>query len=316
MISINQNRVAALIRSYKKEIDAHAKLIADKLDEVTTTAVPAGQNKYIARLKKYGKKLVTAKPDELERMKTGLNGIITFNPDIAAHTVFKNKILAALDYQTQRSKFYPEYFRKLGIKSCVYCNSQLCVTVEDEAGRNVARFQVDHFIDKGRHPGLSVALYNLYPVCSSCNNKKGIKSVGFKLYADETTSKKSPYSFTLENKDKIVAEYVSKRDPKLIKIKFTEPTAATGEHKLNSIFSIQGIYDTQIDIVEELIIKKHVYNDSYKKELCEKFNALFDEKTFNQLIVGNYLQSSEIHNRPLSKFMQDIARQLELIPEE
>lgn len=313
MISINQKRVDALVKSYKKDIDDHTALIIEKLDAIATTPLPAGQDRYIAGLRRCGRKLITATPKEINDIKNRLDRILTLDTSDENHKNFKNKILTALGYEKLRSDFYPEYFRKLGIKSCVYCNSQLCVTVEDDGGRQVPRFQVDHFISKSHYPGLSVALYNLYPVCSSCNNKKGVKNVMFLLYADEPDTKHSPYSFILENKDKIVAEYISKRDAGLIKIKFVEPTPKRGHHSLNSIFSIQGIYDTQIDIVEELIMKKHIYNDSYKEYLKEEFKDLFDEKMLNRLIIGNYIEETEIHNRPLSKFMQDMASQLELI---
>ncbi|MEI9909134.1 MAG: hypothetical protein WDO71_05390 [Bacteroidota bacterium] len=45
---------------------------------------------------------------------------------------FKDKIIDALGYNKLRSDFYPEYFQKIGIKSCVYCNAQLAVSVDSE----------------------------------------------------------------------------------------------------------------------------------------------------------------------------------------
>ena len=58
----------------------------------------------------------------------------------------------------------------------------------------------------------------------------------------------------------------------------------------------------------------HIYDASFKKDLLTNFKTLFkDEATLNRMIVGNYIEDTNIHRRPLSKFMQDIAQQLGLI---
>ena len=74
-------------------------------------------------------------------------------------------------------------------------------------------------------------------------------------------------------------------------------------------------YNTQKDLAAELIIKSKIYNDSYKKMLMNTFNKLYGKNPmmFKRIIVGNYTERNEIHKRPMSKFTQDIARQLKLI---
>ena len=79
-------------------------------------------------------------------------------------------------------------------------------------------------------------------------------------------------------------------------------------------FCITGIYNTQKDIVAELIQKKEIYTESYKQHLANQFKALFKDKSvINRLIIGNYDSIEDIHKRPMAKFTQDIARQLHLI---
>jgi len=40
---------------------------------------------------------------------------------------------------------------------------------------------------------------------------------------------------------------------------------------------------------------------------------MFDNNSIsNRLIVGNYVEPENIHKRPMAKFMQDLANQLEL----
>lgn len=64
----------------------------------------------------------------------------------------------------------------------------------------------------------------------------------------------------------------------------------------------------------ELIQKKEIYTESYKQHLAKQFKDLFkDESIINRLIIGNYDTVEDIHKRPMAKFTQDIARQLNLI---
>jgi hypothetical protein len=66
--------------------------------------------------------------------------------------------------------------------------------------------------------------------------------------------------------------------------------------------------------VEELILKAKIYTKTYKKALLKSFPKLLTSVNLsNRLILGNYIDSNEIHKRPMAKFMQDIAQQLKLI---
>ena len=103
------------------------------------------------------------------------------------------------------------------------------------------------------------------------------------------------------------------RDADELEIKFKEPDNP-GYLKFNDTFSVAGIYSTQKDVAEELILKAEVYTESYRKSLIRDFPKIFtDANLTNRLIVGNYVDKNEIHRRPMSKFMQDLAKQLGLI---
>lgn len=314
MIAIDKKKVDDLIQIYKKDITAHIKWVQDKLDAALAGTAGAKEQAYINELLLQGEKLVKASLSEISAVKDRFDEIKKIT-DSKADIIFKNNILNCLGYKKLRSEFYPGYFKKLGVKSCVYCNSQLCITVDDEHGNLVARHQVDHFISKDKYPCLSIALFNLYPVCGSCNNKKGVKNLQFQLYAEEKSIRKGAYGFSIKNKDKVVPKYLSNRNPANIEIVFEEPDVDPENCKLNELFSIQSLYNTQIDIVEELILKRHIYDSSYNQTLIKQFPNLFanDDKIIERLIMGNYYQEDEIHNRPMAKFMQDIARQLELL---
>ncbi len=68
-----------------------------------------------------------------------------------------------------------------------------------------------------------------------------------------------------------------------------------------------GIYATQLDVVEELIIKRTVYNESYKGTLIKAFPKLFNRSNLSErVLLGNFTSPADIHKRPLAKFMQEI----------
>jgi hypothetical protein len=232
---------------------------------------------------------------------------------------FKNKLINIMGYEKLRTykkngsikPIYPQFFNDLGIKACVYCNSNLTITIKQENKEPVARFQVDHFIDKASYPCFSISFFNLYPVCSSCNNKKGNKPVDFDLYSNNLTNTiKSDYKFLLSKKS--IAEFRLTKDISSLIIMFQDRNST-----LNQLFAIEEIYNTQKDLAAEIIIKSEIYNESYKKTLQNSFSKLYGKGkssiNFNRIILGNYTEPKEIHKRPFSKFTQDIAKQLGLI---
>lgn len=314
MKSIGTSRVDSAITLYSTELTKHEKKLKRALAHLKKGVNTQDQKKYVQKLHDLGIKVITANPQQLSKLKKEFNSIKTLDPNRKADQKFKEKILTAMGYKYRRSDFYPLYFQSLGIKSCVYCNSQLCVTVESSSKDLIAKFQVDHFWPKDEYPCFSVSLYNLYPTCASCNNKKGIKKVAFQLYKKIGSKDPSPYSFELHNHRTAVAQYLATRDPKVLKVLFNEPLPGKGNERLNELFSIEGIYNTQIDIVEELIMKKEIYTTVYKKDLLKLFNHLFKSPVeLDRLILSNYVELDEIHKRPMAKFIQDIARQIDLI---
>lgn len=216
---------------------------------------------------------------------------------------FKDEILGALNYKGLRGSFFPTCFRELDIKACVYCNSQLTLSVEKENGKISAKFQLDHYYPKDKYPYLSIAFFNLYPVCASCNLSKSNDPINFVLYDDSLIDE---FKFEID-KDSVV-RFLLNRDIKELKIKFQ------GDSLFEKMFSIDAIYDTQKDIAEEIIIKHLIYNESYRNNMKDKFrNNRISDSLINRYILGNYVEKNEIHKRPMSKFMQDIGKDIGLI---
>lgn len=269
---------------------------------------------YLNKLIKDFEKIVLAKPSELETFKSDFP--LPNKTNKQKQKRFKDAVLKDLDYTTLRSNFYPKYFQSIGIKSCVYCNAQLTVAVDTEDLKKKkitkAKFQVDHYIPKSEYPCFSISLFNLYPVCASCNNSKSAKKIQFLLYSETNHFRKSEFEFILDSASK--ATFLLNRNSTDIEIKFKQPKTTGGYDDFNKTFDIEGVYETQKDLAEELILKAEIYTKSYRKSLLKDFKTLLkNEAILNRLIIGNYTEKEEIHKRPMAKFTQDIAEQLGLI---
>lgn len=235
-------------------------------------------------------------------------------------------IVAAMRYKELREKEFLILIQSMGIKNCVYCHANLAVTVEKSyfLRNNPARnqvagavneirglFQLDHRYAKSQYPFLCTTFYNLYPVCANCNQIKSQKESSFDLYAE--TNDLDIFNFNV--KDESIVAYWAKKDNQLLEIAVNHLFISDAEAEAYlSMFDIREIYGTQKDLAEELIHKKLVYNDLYKKELYDEFRLLFpDQDMVDRMIIGNYDQPGDVHKRPMAKFVQDIARNIGLI---
>lgn len=261
-----------------------------------------GNAQYLNYLISNLERIIYAKPNELSILESEFEEIM---PKQNIEKRFKDILIKAMDYNGWRNTFYPKYFHELGIKSCVYCNSQLAIV----SNKTSNHFEIDHYKAKDKLPCFSTSFYNLYPVCGSCNRKKLNNDILFELYTNEKNI--SDFSFEIEITS--LSKYLISGENSDLKILFNEKNSY--ESKFNSIFKIEGIYNTQKDIAEELILKSKIYTETYKNTLVKSFDKLYQKGSIGKrMIIGNYLEDSEIHNRPLAKFTQDIAKQLGLIP--
>lgn len=306
----------AEILDFKKEIRANLK----KMLKDRRLRLSKDKENYIRKLISFSKDIIVAKPNVLVKYQKAFDKIITSDQmESKTFETFRKRVIKELGYTARRSGFYPKYFFKIGIKSCVYCNAHLTVAIEKEEQlktkkefRYKAKFQVDHYLPKSKYPSFSISLYNLYPVCGSCNNCKSANELKFLLYSNQNKIIASPFKFTL-NKG-VVAQYLISRKLEDIKFTFYEPLVNPPFKTFQDVFDVQGIYDTQKDLAEELILKAEIYTEQYKAKLKKQYPRLFTTPgIFNRVLLGNYSSEEDIHKRPMAKFTIDIAKQIGLI---
>jgi len=324
MISIHESKIYELFNSYHLEID---KIIMNSLHAVkqlrTTPDKTGGRGnerisilltskeiEYLDYLICHFQDIVMASPNEIRTLKGNFDKIIDGTEMAKNHKNFKNELIVRMGYTNYRKSHYPSYFSQTGVKACVYCNSQLAVTVKTVKNERSAKFQVDHFLPKSEYPCFSISYFNLIPVCGPCNGKKSANAVDFNFYSiNQDDLKISPFEFYLDKKS--LVKYRINGNVEELEIKFLD----SQNRKFNENFDIEGIYNTQKDLAEELVLKSMIYNRKYLKSLQDSFKKMYPNRMpmVERLLIGNYSKSKDIHKRPMSKFTQDIAKQLGLI---
>lgn len=224
---------------------------------------------------------------------------------------FYEKIIRAMRYDEVRNREYAPYIRKLGIKTCVYCNAQYSLPTHGKGNNkaDVTTYEIDHFYPKSLYPFLCTTFFNLVPSCGSCNRRKNDKQVKFCLFVEQN-DQKSRFPFRIALNKKSVIKYLISTDKDVLDFELEADAEMLNSHK---IFHLDAIYNEHKDIAEELVWKHRIYSSSYRLAVMKQFKNLFnmgDEECY-RLLFGTYPESASIHKRPLSLFMRNISEQLD-----
>lgn len=313
MIAIHLEKVKDIQKKYISDIEKQRKNALKKLKDFKKTKIQLclDERNYLDLIINFFEQenILQSTPDEIEFYKTIVGRAPLDSRKSRKLKPLKKFIIEKLDYKGLRNSFYPKYFNDIGIKACVYCNSSLTVSVEKTPNNYSARFDVDHYEPKDEYPFLSIFLFNLYPACAPCNRRKSKSTkVKFRLYSDKLEETRySKYKFKLDIGSK--SKFLITKDVNDLDFTF-EPEF----NVLQTELYIKEIYNTQKDIIEELITKQIMYDEHNKRSLHNSFSKLnLHSDLYLRTLVGNYTKESEIHKRPMAKFMQDIAKDLGII---
>jgi hypothetical protein len=312
MIAIDQKKVVQIQNDFKNEIEKQRENALGKLNNIDKKVYTSSEIDYLESVIKLyeTKDILISKPSKIEDLKKQIK-CIPLNSK-SPNKGLKSEILDSLDYKGLRSSFYPNYFYYLGIKACVYCNSVLTISTQKKKPKSIehkGNFDVDHYQSKDDYPFLSIFLFNLYPACAPCNRKKSKSNkINFVLYSEDPI-KVSSSQFKFELDKGSMAKFLLTKNKEDLHFIFISGTTGFQE-----TFGIQQIYETQKDVIEELIVKKHMYDKDNRASLYNSFSKLcVHPDLYLRTLVGNYIKEQDIHKRPMSKFMQDIARDLGII---
>lgn len=321
MIAVSTKYVQKIQLEHRNSLKKQWQNAKEKLSKLSPHVFQEDEKEYLHKVIELFDRspdILTTTPEDLidlmkEMGNVPENEILVKGKAVMQTSPIKEQILIALNYKALRTSFYPKYFSRIGIKTCVYCNSQLAISINKNGTGFSGRFDVDHYHSKHRFPWMSICLFNLYPACAPCNRRKSNNAVEFALYSDDAKRlDKSNFSFKLDPYAK--AKFLISKETDKLSCSFKEDVPPRGKRKFEDVFHIKSIYDTQKDVMEELLIKSQIYDSTYKNVLKDNLIKLgISETSIERIILGNYFVDEDIHKRPLSKFMQDLAIQLELI---
>lgn len=222
-------------------------------------------------------------------------------------------IVEALQYTAVHQEVFPEYVKKLGIRSCVYCNAQYAVSAKkgktDKSSFYHTNYTLDHWKPKSKYPYLAVAFYNLYPCCSPCNQAKSWHERDWMMYCQDA-SDENPFQFSLN--DVSLTNYLTTWDAEKLKIEF-EPKEKGKYPEYDKNFHISKLYSNFRSEVEDVIWRSRIYSPKMIEAMLDSGVYKLKPDEVNRFIIGNYDREEDVLKRPLSKLIQDVARQLKLI---
>lgn len=78
-------------------------------------------------------------------------------------------------------------------------------------------------------------------------------------------------------------------------------------------FQTKEVYQEHREEVEEVIWKKYVYTATYVDSLQVAYNNFIDKSgELKRLLLGTYPNPEDVYKRPLTKMVQDVAKQLKI----
>lgn len=294
MIPIRQYYTEEVKEAHWKRVES----ILDSREQQTINRLIKGDNRF--KHFKNVKGLIIASFEDLQKSYLLLQTNNKVSIDIS---FLKDKYTNVF---ANRRKFHIRLVDDLGLKTCPYCNRGYIYSTRRGVGKSEPKntCQLDHFIDKGKYPYFALSLFNLIPVCSSCNHSKHTKN--FNKSPFEIADVDECFKFRL---DYAKADY-TKQEAFQVALEVRDK----GFCKQEETLGLTKLYEKHNDIGHELFLKQHIYSEDRIMELCESFPELFTSPNeVRQLIIGSYIDKDDVGKRPLAKMTRDIMMQLGFI---
>ena len=222
---------------------------------------------------------------------------------IETKTKFSKLIIDAMNYESLRTgaanygrDLLIDNFRTLKIKTCVYCNSQYAVSLDDN---KTVGFDFDHVYPKSKYPYLSTNFFNLVPCCPVCNRTKSNVDYKVDFYVNEDPQTLFSYRLDINS----IADYqLSRKNDELV-VKVDCDESVNG---MANGLRLEAFCNQHKDVAEDVLIKAYKYTDSSLKGLEATLGV-----NFYRLWYGVYESESDVYRRPLSAMTNDIVKQID-----
>ncbi len=208
---------------------------------------------------------------------------------------------------------------ELHLGACPYCNSNYTYSV---IGKNRSiRPAFDHYIPKSTYPHLRVCLFNLIPICNTCNSLKGYDDIEV-IYPYEECFEDgdSEWSFMIipiREAERVWKREVYEFQIELVNQKTEKKTLnehdARVENSINT-FGLNYVYThCHKDEIRLLIQSYYEYNRAYEENLRntlpEIYNKFYAKKDH---LYFAFLEEDKWGRSPLNKLKRDLLKQFDI----
>lgn len=244
------------------------------------------------------------------------------NPNYNTSRLYKCIEKALSNYGYDSEKFPSDsIFMDLGLVVCPYCNRNFIQHIKVGRNRNgkviSVKGQIDHFYPRSLYPYLAITRRNLVPSCPTCNGSSGKHDIDTRK-----EDMVNPYllkdSRGLRFKMKIVNSkfFDLNSCAKGTEIIFDTSNNSQLENNIK-VFHLEKLYETHRDYPAEIYFKRILKNNNIymgiTKNILKAKGITLSKEDINRIQLGVYTKEDDLHRRPLSKLISDLADQFGLL---
>lgn len=213
------------------------------------------------------------------------------------------------DFRTPKNSMKKEwcasqFIEKLGVNVCPYCGQQYFCLVPDKDTKEykIAEATLDHFLSKNKYPYLALNIYNLIPVCKTCNStyKGRHKEVFLHPFFE---SFQDNINFNLENIT--IPNFLLNKEIDIHIKNVSKNNIHKRVEDQIARLRLKDRYKYYQDIIKSLIYKRIAFNHPYVQQLSNLLklaNINIEQMLLQQDIFGE--------DEPFLKFKSDIWKQI------
>ena len=210
--------------------------------------------------------------------------------------------------KTEKKKTLRVYIiEAAGVEVCPYCNRQYIDIFDKNNGESKAIAQLDHYYPKEKYPLYALSLYNLIPVCGSCNQGKA-EEVGKVIYPfsrKANEENRAPYfKIKADDLDKLTGKVLPQID-----YAFEQDDSGNRKKQHADFFYHKNMYQNHQRFAQRLLQAQKLDNQAYldgMNKVLEKENLRLSKSELRELLYGFNGSDEELLQKPLSKLARDL----------
>ncbi|WP_054870031.1 hypothetical protein [Caloranaerobacter sp. TR13] len=213
-------------------------------------------------------------------------------------------------------------YKEIDIKVCPYCNLNDISYYKDVHGTK--RGHLDHFYCKKDYPYLALSIYNLVPICSTCNSSfKGSKSTNIKNYIHpyfECFGDEGRFILIMGQAMNSLQEDTKKSSNTYIALRYGKNSYKVRNN--NKLFhlayddeqGILGVYQQEIEYAVELLKKFRNYSPELIDSLYRTWKKLsskedIKKEDFENNIFDKRIPEEQMVNHRRAKLHSDLYKE-------